>query len=321
METVPSINIDIFLNIRNSPLLTICASIQSRADYLVKNYKCFTEQTTDSFEKYTGKSHTSKWRNNTSSASINQKNKEHDVAKRPIIKNDINVNREFISILNKITHGNKEKLLIKIKEYIHKENTSVYIKLVWDMMLRCPDFQDIYIDIILLIKDNNILYINELEIIWKDYVLYKQWLPECSICLSVSSDESSSNTYDEFCEFVKWKKRANAAIRAFMLFELQNIIDNKLIQELTKYIITSISIYINDQTSTNALQIINCLLEQMLTIVHTLKIYKCEVTKKYIKEFVKNNEVHIPTFSPSNKFKFIDIIENLKEINLFRVSR
>jgi hypothetical protein len=75
----------------------------------------------------------------------------------------------------------------------------------------------------------------------------------------------------------------------------------------------------------NSLQITNSLLEQIMAIIKTFKVKKCEDSKKYIQEFIKNNEPHINMLSPSIKFKFLDIIENLKQLdyknNIYKFNR
>lgn len=320
MCTISRINIELFINIRNNPLLEPCTSVQNRSEILLKNHRCFTEQYTDNYEKYTGKSHnshTSKWRNNNVSANYKKSdNTLHaSIAKRPVINNDSISHREFISILNKITNVNQQKLIIKVKDIIKKEHTSVYVLLLWDMMLRCPDFQNIYINIIDIIRNtNDIINMEDFKNIWSSYILEQKWLPDSKICLNI-------NEYDEFCDFMKWKKRANAAINGFMLLVVNNIVSDNIVYELTKYIVNSTNTYMTDELYNDSIQIMNALLEQILSIVSILKIYKCNQTKNCIIEFIKNNESNINHMSPSNKFKFIDIIENLKQINLYRINR
>ena len=368
MSIISRINIDIFINIRNDPSLKPSQAIQVKSEYLFNNHKCFTEQSTDNFDKYSGKNssigYNSKWKNN----SVNKKsdglhNQHERLLKRPVIGgNNNSVHREFVSILNKITYVNEDKLLLKLKDVIKYEHISTYTTLLWDMMLRCPDFQKIYINIINLIRsENNIVHLSDFLNIWNTYILYKKWLPDNGVCESITAvktnkencangangansandangandanDANGANDadgkvvdeYDEFCEFVKWKKRANAAINAFLLLTTHNIVDVNMIYELTIHIVTSCQYYINNISEKNSLQITNSLLEQMMALIKTFKIKKCEESKKYIQEFIKNNEPQINNLSPSIKFKFLDIIENLKQIdnknNIYRVNR
>ena len=125
MSTISRINIELFINIRNNPLLKPSQSIQAKSDNLLNNYKCFTEQSTDNFDKYAGKNNSggynSKWKNN----SVNNKkndglyNQHERLLKRPVIGgNSTSLHREFVSILNKITYLNEEKLLLKLKDII-----------------------------------------------------------------------------------------------------------------------------------------------------------------------------------------------------------
>ena len=324
MCTIVRISVDSFINIRNNPALTTCKSIQLRSETLLTNHKCFTEvEPIDNFDrnnsKYYHKNGTnnfSKWKNSSTVKKLDN-NYQHleRLAKRPTIVNNANSQREFISLLNKITHDNEVKIITKLKDIITYENISLYIPIIWDMMLRCPEFQNIYINVIDLIRrESNTIHISEFKDIWIDYKENKKWIPDTSI-LPDSSD------YDEFCDYVKWKKRSVAAINGFMLLSKNNIVDLNIIKELTPYIIDITHTYINDKELCIPVQLISALLEQIIVLLNTLKVYKCDKSKEYISKFIKNNEHLIPELQPLIKFKIYDIIENLKQFNLFRTNK
>jgi len=343
MCTIPRINIDVFINIRNDPLLVASQSIQNKYNTLIANHKCFSEQVTDNHDKYIGKSHSvgfnAKWKNQ----SFVKKNDSSPMQferllKRPTIGNNNSLHRDFMSILNKITNVNEDKMLLKVRDIIKYEYISTYISLIWDMMLRCPDFQYIYINIVNIIRtEYNLLYLEDFQNIWDTYVLNNKWLPDDKTCDSLldtnmikdAQPQSDANIeYDEFCEFVKWKKRANAAINAFMLLKNNNIVEIDIINELTKYIVDDTQKYLDNGVDVEIgindakyIQITTALLDQILSIINTFKVKKCDESKKYIRNFIENNIHNLNKMSPSNKFKFIDITEKMKEINLYRINR
>ena len=183
-------------------------------------------------------------------------------------------------------------------------------------MLRCPDFQIIYINVIDLLRNiSNSTYIDEFSNIWQDYKLNNKWIPDTNIL-------SNSNDSDEFCDYVKWKKRTMASINAFMLLSKHNVVKYNIITELTPYIIDITNEYINNIVSNNiSVQLIAALLEQIIVLINTFKLHKCDASKKYISKFVKNNEIIIDELAPLIKFKMYDIIENLKQNNLYRINR
>ena len=325
MCTIARINLECFINIRNDPSLTTCKTVQLRSETLLNNHKCFTEvEQPDNFDRNStkyfhknGNNNFSKWKNTSTFKKTLDNNYQHleRLVKRPTIVNNKNNQREFIGLLNKITHDNEDKIITKLKDIITYENIGIYIPIIWDMMLRCPQFQNIYIHVIDLIrKENNVINIQECDDIWEDYKLHNKWIPDTSIL-------SDSNDYDEFCDYVKWKKRSVAAINGFMLLSKNNIVDYNIIQELTPYIIDITYSYINEKELGIPVQLISALLEQIIVLLNTLKLYKCEKSKEYISKFVKNNEKNINDLQPVIKFKMLDIIENLKQFNLFRSNK
>jgi hypothetical protein len=110
-----------------------------------------------------------------------------------------------------------------------------------------------------------------------------------------------------------------------MLLSKHNIVDSNIITELTPYIVDTVCEYIRKSTQSEPeclnIQIISTLLEEIIMIINALKTYKCNDSKNYINKFVKNNEDTINSMVPLIKFKLYDIIENLKQINLYRINR
>jgi hypothetical protein len=125
--------------------------------------------------------------------------------------------REFVSLMNKLVHANKVKLVHKLESIMVKDNNAIYVPIIWDMMLRCADLQTVYIDVVHILRDHSEASVSEFDAIWHDYINMRKWIPEKDIIIE-------NENYDEFCEFVKWKKRAVATIHAIVLMSQKGII-------------------------------------------------------------------------------------------------
>jgi hypothetical protein len=88
--------------------------------------------------------------------------------------------------------------------------------IIWSMMVRQPDFQDLHIQVI-----QHLLTITPperkafVQTYWSDrcqaYFKEKGWTPTDALLSSASQEE-----YDEFCDYIKWKKTTGASLLAWL---------------------------------------------------------------------------------------------------------
>ncbi len=288
------IELDRFINIRN--LNRDCTvQLRNKAQELFENYKCFRENEYTSIKK---------WKN---TSKIEAKSRPKIGVKE--ISIEMMGKKEFLSLMNKLSDKNKNSL---IKNFIVRDScVKIYVSISWDMMLRSPEYQNIYFDLLNYIKDkikDSSLLFNELNKICEDTVIEKKWLPP--------ENTLEDNDYDEFCDFVKWKKRIISTSKAFVMLTNRGWIEYK---SIVGPLITNILDELNILLKSGGCKITDSLLEQLLILIDIIQSQQ----EDHIIEFMK---VWIPmsdTLKPSTKFKLLDLkdIFERKMKNLFRVHK
>lgn len=123
--------------------------------------------------------------------------------------------KEFVAALNKLSPANKANVIRSI--HIREDFGEMYIRLLWDAFLRSPDYQQTYLEVI----DHIASTIgadatkSAFEELWETYLADQAWIPVI---------EENEN-YDEFCDYVKAKKRSLASLNAWILLTKYGIIN------------------------------------------------------------------------------------------------
>ncbi|NDB84934.1 MAG: hypothetical protein EB127_19860, partial [Alphaproteobacteria bacterium] len=187
------------------------------------------------------------------------------------------VKREFFSLMNKLTHQNKvpvfktvtENHVACVTDSVEPINIHTFVTIVWDMMLRNKDSQKLYIDVLQLFPED--LVLSECNRLWSDYNELRKWLPPETI----SGSDILNSEYDEFCDFVKWKKHSIASVQGIFMFYAKNMInqEKQLLQSLATTLTTEctnqLSIQENKQldSMSTCAQVANALLEQINALI------------------------------------------------------
>jgi hypothetical protein len=204
--------------------------------------------------------------------------------------------KEFTGYLNKLTDINKQTIYSKILIFISKINTDIIPSLfdiIWDFIKKSSN--NIYIDIIYLF-DANIVN-NNLTNMWNKFINNKEWKLDDKIANKEILLNNNNNNYDEFCEYVKWKKSNISIIRTWCyIFKKEKKLENidiilyNLIELINQYII-----YKNMYK-----HVIDIALDQLYAI---LDIYNNTEIINIIKSW------NIEVFEKSSKFKIFNILE------------
>lgn len=258
---------------------------EKKAKYLVDTYKCFTES--DKFVP-------NKWGHR-------KKQYEMKTSERPRIGvKELSIEsitrKEFMSLMNKLTLNNKNTILKSIKNIIRIEYTDLYIDIIWDLMQRASDFRNIYFEVLKLFPQENL--VKKWSNIWDTYYVHRYWLPSDQIL-------NDNEDYDEFCDFIKWKKRAIAAIYVWMMLYEKSIID--IIDILIKEIVDDCMCEFN-KANYNTKKA-DSLLEQILILVNFTKTEKDD----HIIELIKKWLPRADELKPSSRFKLYDINDHLQK--------
>ncbi len=191
----------------------------------------------------------------------------------------------FTSYLNKLTIQNKNVLYSKIESLLKTDYKEQLYNIIWDFIKKSSN-SILYVDLLKFydskkIEDNWILYIKE-----------KKWYPYSLIDKSnlLSSDEK---VYDEYCEYVKYKKEISNIINAWCLYNNNlNYIDN-ILNDLYEFF----DIYKDNKDKKH---LIDFTLEQIYNIM-----------KKYRRSFIQDkfSNIHLDTYDSSTRFLILNILE------------
>lgn len=197
--------------------------------------------------------------------------------------------KEFMVHANKMTHKNKDSIIQAFKPHIRKECIDIYMAVVWDLIQRAPEYQDIYADFIASIcADTGDVLHEKFTKIFDNYVASRNWYPSAQM---VTED------YDEFCEFVKWKKRAVAAVQAFKLFVARKWLSEEKLVALTDDLVSELNGLLAQSTGCS---IADALLEQLAYLP-----IKNETVIKTLSD--KSTSLR-----PSTKFKILDLVNGFQ---------
>jgi hypothetical protein len=110
--------------------------------------------------------------------------------------------KTLILSLNKLTATNMDTVGMSIVKNYKVSFKHIFVATIWEYFTRQPAFQDVYIKMI-----EKFTNINDFQEAWS--VIYKTYIRKDVWKISYDLIEQSHN-YDDFCEYIKEKKRLNA---------------------------------------------------------------------------------------------------------------
>lgn len=177
---------------------------------MIASYTCFQEKPDSKFHKwnhgYRKQPHTY-----TTGNSLLKKERTKignlDTSRENIFK------KELISILNKLTNANLDTIIRQTRVCFQVDLMDIFVQTLWGYFQRQPEFQPLYVKLLesvyQLLSDDDILEMNLLwSKIWNSYQQDEQWKMEYQLV-------EQSHNYDDFCEYVKEKKKKNAMAQAW----------------------------------------------------------------------------------------------------------
>lgn len=257
-------------------------TLDTIANDMKKLYKCFNDDNSD--RRYPCKAPPQK----------NYYQERVRIGNRVLSKEMI-ARKEFMMYANKLSVQNKDTIVKSFKGYIRKECIDIYVTMIWDLMLRAPEYQELYMYFISSILDEPLLS-SKLKTIYLTYINDRFWYPPKTVDLN--------EDYDEFCDFVKWKKSAISAIKAWCLIVNKNLLVKNSLNDITEHLITDLEKELSSVIEGELIgnRIIDTLLEQLLTLLKIENV-KNENVATFLKECLSKRE----SFKSSTKFKLFDI--------------
>jgi hypothetical protein len=312
-----NININIFLELREK-CIEVLEHIQSKADTLQKTYSCFQE-VTDTYlnSNATGHGHShgggghihtrknadydKKWGDKTIKKSIERP--KIGGGNREISKED-HIKRDFMSFINKLSDNNLKNVATYFENNFQIDFIDIYIKLLWEAILRSEEYQYLYIDClnsiynITLKTEKQQVFLSKINNLWQEYYNGTKWIP--------SDDIVNDEDYDDFCDFVKWKKTALTYIHGFSKFIIKEWLSVSVYSNILNELLNGINVYL--EKTPEGCKITDALLDQMITLIQLIKLDYNES----IYNFIQYLNVNSKQFKPSTRFKVYDIIESIQ---------
>ena len=187
--------------------------------------------------------------------------------------------KELVLSLNKLTATNMGTVGISIVKNYKTDFKHIFVAIIWEYCTRQPAFQDVYIKLIEKLKnytEMKDIWVN----LWDTYMKTELWK------LNYELIEQSHN-YDDFCEYIKEKKRLNAMAQGW-----SRLIDLGII-------------------TTGSFDWCFSVIEYCVTLDLSIVVYRSMIDSyvEQLREYCKY--IHLPV-----PFELIEKIENMKTFNI-----
>jgi hypothetical protein len=283
-----SISLDTFYSCQRN--INDSGIFKEKAKNLINTYKCFTDTSNNFRERV----------NNKGKAFVpvvTERPEKIKIGSRELSREYL-AKKEYMSLMNKLSDQNKKQINNMFKAIIREDCYKLYIEMTWDMMLRFPEFQKLYFDLIKILYDyfeNKTDFINIWMTIINDYESLKKWIP--------SDDILDDKDYDEFCDFQKWKKRAVASLSAIKLLSIKEWIPIHIIKNISDKLLNTCKEYLKISNGIGC-KVLDSLLDQLIIVYDNIE-------DKLIVDFINESLMDVNIRS-SSKFKLLDIKEKVE---------
>lgn len=287
------INIDIFYNLlktKEDDDTELPSALINKSKDLQNNYNCFASN-------YDARS---LWEKKKFIATKIRNKDFKSVRAKPLLhcsdfSEEAKFKKEFTGYLNKLSDVNKNVIYNKIKIFINtidKQFIPLLFDIIWLFIKKSSNI--IYIDVLYLFNEDVIS--ESIKILWDKYLKDHEWIPPDYVLNRniLLKDEN----YDDFCEYIKWKKSSLSIIRAWCyIFKKEDKIYS------INYLLYNIIDIIKDHISGKNIikkHVLDIALDQINTILDS---HKNEEVFEIISEWDHDS------FESSSKFKLLTILE------------
>ena len=209
------LRLDQFLALQHS--LSKADNLEKKAEELKRDYGCFQDESQNRWQRSAnGKA----YEPSTSTHKQAQRTDKVKIGVRDLSRDSI-ARKDFLALMNKLSPHNQNTIMHTLKHVFREDCLDTYVQVLWDQMQRSVAFHELHVLVIHCIQQlvgKTEDWGQKWKHVWHDYVATSQWVPEPH--LLVEED------YDEFCDFVKWKKRMIASLHAFQLLDKHGWITN-----------------------------------------------------------------------------------------------
>jgi hypothetical protein len=293
-DIVQQVSADQFLSLRNNT--PFHDKLHEKKEFLLKTFACFTSPTQppqpapSSSSKH--KRHRHEYKGNRS--------EKVKIGCRDLSRENFG-RKDFMALMNKMTNANKAAILQSIKNAYRDDCQNIYTEITWSMMQKSPEFHELHwsvIDIIYQATDRKSDWQNSWQAIAEDFVKDQKWIPPESVL--------QSEDYDEFCEFVKWRKSTIAAIRALCMLQDHHWIIASFRKSVSDALMESIQMQINKHDAIGD-KLTDALIEQLYTLFSVTN--HAPMIQEGATWFKQHMEGTLARLRPATRFKLYDLQE------------
>lgn len=282
---------------------TKCAAL------LAHGYKCFAPNR--DAPKEAGRLREHRWarRASTQNASLGL---HVEAPSRPLLKiaaaalsEEGQARKEFLPLMNKLSQKNKVSILNQVSNIIKPTCIMVYIDIIWNICLDSPGYQSLYMEVIDVIAGSfgssaTVDIRGKLRDRLDAFMDNAAFLPP---------DDMEKEEYDDFCDYVKWKKRSLALVSMLIMLDKKGLVDGA-VRTLADKLIAACNIVL-DKTSYETADI---LLDQLMEIyVNTWSTENSTPTTDAIIGFVQKWVPRVGDMKASTRFKFYTFSETMEK--------
>lgn len=201
-----TVDMDVFINC--DPALD--ESLVAAAASLMKQYTCFKDDVV-------------KTRHVTHKKTSHVAEKPR-IGSRELSKEHI-ARKDFLALINKLSPQNFDVIRQQFDHVFRTEFTHLYVDMLWDAMLRSPEYQMMYVEMMSAIDKLHSVF-GDLHRIWDDYTTRRLYMPE-----------GNDASYDDFCDRIKAKKRAIASVNAWIKLVEASLCDKVILHQLMSHLL------------------------------------------------------------------------------------
>jgi hypothetical protein len=251
----------------------------TKAEWLYNTFQCFQE-TDDGRRQHQHRQKTPKHEN---TAHIKPRTRigQCELSKEHFVHKDI------LGLMNKLSKTNKEHIIHKLKASYKPDFATMYVDVIWDLMLRAPDYQDIYTDVLLNISCEACI-VEAIEHKWNNFFNSNDWIPNEDVL-------SHTDEYDDFCIYMKWKKSTLAAITATSQLTKKRLLKVESSTKLRDALIKQC----NASLFVSCFKTFDIHIEQLLTFVKTSQTVHVKLPEHWYED--------LDALPPAIRFKLYDI--------------
>lgn len=210
--------------------------------------------------------------------------------------------KDFLALMNKLTTDNKTQIQQTLKHVFREDCLETYLQVMWDQMRRAPEFHGLHLDILHTIRalvTTPELWAQKWMLLWEEFVATKKWVPSPEIL--------QEEDYDEFCDFVKWRKHTLASLQAWKLLSQHKWIpvpaQDVLVPELCAVCEQELHLLETGNKCTDVY------LDQLMVFVPQLSPLSREALQSFVDRWFGDDGARL---RPSTRFKMLDIREKME---------